>query len=230
VVSDGESVARGGVKMQQISMALRAGGLYVALTSFFAASYPAGAAVVDVGPNGFTVQIAAHISATPATVYAALIRPALWWSPDHSFSGNSANPSLDAKAGGRWCEKLPNGGSIVHLSVVYTDPGMASRKLTLTHLGKIFREEFMEPISLSAYALAKALGVSLPRVNDIVREKHSISPDMAVLLSAYFGTSDGYWINLQRHLDLAMAKDRVGKQAARISPHPHGADGNLQPV
>jgi uncharacterized protein YndB with AHSA1/START domain len=113
--------------MQQISMALRAGGLYVALTSFFAASYPAGAAVVDVGPNGFTVQIAAHISATPATVYAALIRPALWWSPDHSFSGNSANPSLDAKAGGRWCEKVPNGGSIVLLTVVYTDPGKVLR-------------------------------------------------------------------------------------------------------
>ena len=43
--------------------------------------------------------------------------------------------------------------------------------------------------------------VPLPRVNDIVREKRSISPEMAVLLSAYFGTSDGYWINLQAHFD-----------------------------
>ena len=47
---------------------------------------------------------------------------------------------------------------------------------------------------------------------------------------AYFGTSDGYWINLQAHFDLEMAKDKVGKQAARINPHPHGADGSLQPV
>ena len=53
---------------------------------------------------------------------------------------------------------------------------------------------------------------------------------MAVLLSAYFGTSDGYWINLQGHFDLEMVKDKVGKQAARISPHPHGADGTLQPI
>ena len=52
---------------------------------------------------------------------------------------------------------------------------------------------------------------------------------MAVLLSAYFGTSDGYWINLQGHFDLEMVKDKVGKQAARNLPHPHGADGTLQP-
>jgi addiction module HigA family antidote len=55
------------------------------------------------------------------------------------------------------------------------------------------------PVSLSAYALANALSAPLPRVNDIVRKKRSISPDMAVLLSTYFGTSDGYWINLQAH-------------------------------
>ena len=62
---------------------------------------------------------------------------------------------------------------------------MAARKIKLAHPGKILREEFMEPVGLSAYALAKALGVPLPRVNDIVREKRSISPEMAVLLSAY---------------------------------------------
>jgi addiction module HigA family antidote len=62
---------------------------------------------------------------------------------------------------------------------------MGARKIKLTHSGKILREEFMEPISLSAYALAKALGVPLPRVNDIVREKQSISPEMAVLLPTY---------------------------------------------
>jgi addiction module HigA family antidote len=89
---------------------------------------------------------------------------------------------------------------------------------------------FPAAAAVSAYAAAKALDVPLPRVNDIVREKRSISPEMALLLSAYFGTSDGYWINLQAHFDLEMAKDKVGSQAARISPHPHGADGSLQPV
>src|SRR5208282_572867 len=107
---------------------------------------------------------------------------------------------------------------------------MASRKLKLTHPGKILREEFMEPVGLSTYALAKALDVPLPRANDIVREKRSISPEMAVLLSTYFGTSDGYWINLQAHFDLEMAKDKIGKRAARIHPHPHSANGSLRPV
>lgn len=107
---------------------------------------------------------------------------------------------------------------------------MAARKIKSALPGKLSREEFMEPLGLTAYALAKALAVSRPRVHDIVREKRSISPEMAVLLSAYFGTSDGYWINLQAHFDLEMAKNKVGKQAARISPHRHGADGSLPPV
>ncbi len=102
--------------------------------------------------------------------------------------------------------------------------------LTLTHPGKILREEFIDPVGLSAYALAKALDVPLPRVNDIVREKPAISPEMAVLLSTYFGTSDGYWISLQSHYDLEMARDRVAKQVARIQPHPHDETGALQPI
>ena len=105
---------------------------------------------------------------------------------------------------------------------------MAARRNRLTHPGRILREEFMMPVGLSAHALSKALGVPLPRVNDIVREKRSISPEMAVLLSAYFGTSEGYWINLQAHFHLEMAKDKVGKRAARIRPHPHDASGALQ--
>jgi addiction module HigA family antidote len=107
---------------------------------------------------------------------------------------------------------------------------MAAKKLKLTHPGKILREEFMESVGLSAYALAKALDVPLPRVNDIVREKRGISPEMTVLLSAYFGTSDGYWINLQSHYDLEIAKDRVAKQVARIQSHPHDPSGALQPI
>ncbi len=105
---------------------------------------------------------------------------------------------------------------------------MAAKKLKLAHPGQILREEFMLPISLSAYALAKSLAVPLPRVNDIVREKRAISPEMAVLLSAYFGTSGSYWINLQSHYDLEMARDRVAKHVSQITPHPHDASGALQ--
>jgi plasmid maintenance system antidote protein VapI len=51
-----------------------------------------------------------------------------------------------------------------------------------------------------------------------------------LLLSAYFGTSDGYWINLQAHFDLEMANEKVGKQALRINPHPHDETGALRPI
>src|SRR3984893_11856919 len=107
---------------------------------------------------------------------------------------------------------------------------MAAKKIKLTHPGKILREEFMAPVGITAYALAKALHVPLPRVNDIVREKRTISAEIAVLLSTYFGTSDSYWINLQAHYDLVIAKDRVAKQAARIQPHPHDENGALQAI
>ena len=107
---------------------------------------------------------------------------------------------------------------------------MPPKKLKLTHPGRILRQEFMAPVGLTAYALAKALDVPLPRVNDIVREKRAISAEMAVLLSTYFGTSDGYWINLQSYYDLANAKGRIAKHAARIQPHPRDESGALQPV
>lgn len=88
----------------------------------------------------------------------------------------------------------------------------------------------MEPVGITARVLAKALHVPLSKVNNIVREKRTISPELAVLLSAYFGTSDAYWIKLQAHYDLRIAKDRLSKQVARIQPHPHDANGVLRPV
>ena len=99
---------------------------------------------------------------------------------------------------------------------------MAVRKLKLTHPGKILREQFMTPIGLSAYALAKALGVSPSRVSHIARARRGISPETAVLLSVYFRTSESYWINLQAHFDLEVAKDRLRKHVARVVPHSRG--------
>ena len=88
---------------------------------------PSQATVSDVAANGFTLQIETHIAASPDKVYAALIEPARWWSSDHTFSGDSKNLHLEAKAGGCWCETLANGGSVTHLMVVYADPGKALR-------------------------------------------------------------------------------------------------------
>jgi hypothetical protein len=60
-------------------------------------------------------------------VYGALLKPGNWWSSEHTFSGSAANLSLDARAGGCWCEKLPDGGSVEHLRVVYVSPGKTLR-------------------------------------------------------------------------------------------------------
>jgi antitoxin HigA-1 len=95
------------------------------------------------------------------------------------------------------------------------------------HPGAILREEVMEPVGLTPYRLAKALGVPLPRVNDIVLEKRSISAEMGLLLSAYFGTTDQYWINLQADYDRRLAKGRIGKKLKSIKPHPADKDGSL---
>ncbi len=86
-------------------------------------AFPCGAAVSDAAANGFSVAESAHIAAPPDKVYAAVITPGRWWSPVHTFSKNSANLSLDAKAGGCWLETLPSGGSVCHLIVKYIDPG-----------------------------------------------------------------------------------------------------------
>ncbi len=84
-------------------------------------------AVADVGATGFTVHETVEIAAPPDKVYAALATPAQWWSSTHTFSGSAANLTLDARAGGCWCETLPNGGSVQHLIVVFAAPGKTLR-------------------------------------------------------------------------------------------------------
>jgi len=85
------------------------------------------AAVDGAGASGFSVSEAAHIAAAPDKVYAALIVPSRWWSSAHTFSHDAANLSLDARAGGCWCETLAGGGSVQHMTVVYIAPGHALR-------------------------------------------------------------------------------------------------------
>jgi antitoxin HigA-1 len=145
--------------------------------------------------------------------------------PQKKFSANTTFPRMTSVLHRRFGQpRCRNHG----LSL--KESAMAAKKIKPTHPGAILRAEFMEPVGITAYALAKALHVPLPRVNDIAREKRAISPEMAVLLSTYFGTSDSYWINLQGHYDLLIARDRVAKQVARIQPHPHDATGALQPI
>jgi len=84
---------------------------------------PACAAVVEAGADGFTVRETAHVSAPADRVYAQLVHPERWWSAEHTFSHSAANLSLEARAGGCYCERLPRGGSVLHMTVVAAFPG-----------------------------------------------------------------------------------------------------------
>jgi addiction module HigA family antidote len=73
------------------------------------------------------------------------------------------------------------------------------------HPGDILKTEFLEPLGLSSYKLAKELHVSAPRINDLVRERRSITADTAMRLSRYFGTTSHFWLNLQNKHDIWLA-------------------------
>jgi len=83
------------------------------------------------------------------------------------------------------------------------------------HPGEVLREEFLGPLGLSAHALAQALRVPAPRVNDIVRERRSVSPDTALRLARHFGTTPQFWLNLQASYDLKIAMREAGAKIAR---------------
>lgn len=83
------------------------------------------------------------------------------------------------------------------------------------HPGEILREDFLLELGMSANALAKALNVPAPRVNDIVRERRGISADTALRLARYFDSSPQFWLNLQTAYDLRVAEIAAGKKIER---------------
>ena len=83
------------------------------------------------------------------------------------------------------------------------------------HPGEILREEFLVPLEISANALALELKVAAPRVNDIVRERRAITPDTALRLACYFGTTAQFWLNLQSAYDLKVTELKVGNRIRR---------------
>jgi addiction module HigA family antidote len=92
---------------------------------------------------------------------------------------------------------------------------MARRKLPPVHPGEILLEEFLSPLGISQYRLAKETSVPPRRINEIVRGLRSISADTALRLARYFGTSERFWMNLQARFDLEVEKDRLGNRLAR---------------
>jgi addiction module HigA family antidote len=92
---------------------------------------------------------------------------------------------------------------------------MDTDRLEPIHPGEILREEFMEPLGLTAHALAMALRVPATRIGDIVRERRAITPNTALRLARYFGTSPDLWIGLQIDYDLRTAHLELADEIVR---------------
>src|SRR5712675_2866671 len=103
----------------------------------------------------------------------------------------------------------------MRVSLRIEDLKMSTKKLRAVHPGDILRHDFMEPLGLSAYKLAKELGVTAPTVNEIVRRRRAVTAEMALRLSRYFGTSAQLWQNHQTQYDLEIASRRIGKKVER---------------
>ena len=89
---------------------------------------------------------------------------------------------------------------------------MTRQKYSPIHPGEILLEEFLVPMKLSQYRLAKDIGVAARRINEIVHGSRAITADTALRLAKYFGTSERFWMNLQARYDLEVAKIRLGRR------------------
>ena len=89
---------------------------------------------------------------------------------------------------------------------------MRNKKINPIHPGEILFEEFLKPLGITQYRLAKDISVSPRRINEIIHGKRSISADTALRLLRYFGLSERFWLNLQARYDLEVEKDRLEKR------------------
>jgi len=92
---------------------------------------------------------------------------------------------------------------------------MPRRKLAPIHPGEILHEEFLLPMGISQYRLAKDISVPPRRINEVVRGQRSITADTALRLARYFRTSERFWLNVQTRYDLEVQKDRLGGRLER---------------
>ncbi len=92
-----------------------------------------------------------------------------------------------------------------------------AEKTWTIHPGEILREEYLKPLRMTPYRLARELHVPVPRINDIVLEKRGISADTAVRLAKFFGTTEAFWLGMQADYDAYQARKRLQKELAGIS-------------
>ncbi len=91
-------------------------------------------------------------------------------------------------------------------------------RLKPVHPGEILKHDFMEPFNLSSNGLAKAIGVTPARINEIVRERRGVTAETALRLAKYFGTDAQSWMNLQDQYELAITEQAVAKELSTIEP------------
>lgn len=95
-------------------------------------------------------------------------------------------------------------------------------KLPPIHPGEILNEEFLRPLNLSQYRLAKAIGVDPRRIHAIVHGQRAITAETALLLARFFGNSASFWMGLQSQYDLETAEDRLGQRLAAVTAFASG--------
>ena len=96
---------------------------------------------------------------------------------------------------------------------------LTKRRILYPHPGEILVEEFLKPLNISAYRLAKEIHVPLTRIAAILAGKRAVTVDTALRLSRFFGLSDGFWIGLQIDYDTAIAKDALAKELRGIATY-----------
>ena len=94
-----------------------------------------------------------------------------------------------------------------------------TREVPLVHPGVILMEEWLAPLGISQYALAKGIQVSPRRINDIVHGNRAITPDTALLLGEFFGVDGAGFLNMQTHYDLEMAREKLALKLALVRKH-----------
>jgi addiction module HigA family antidote len=87
------------------------------------------------------------------------------------------------------------------------------------HPGDVLLEDFLKPMEISQYRLAKEIGVSESTVSDVVNGRRGVTADIALRLARYFGVSAQFWLNLQEMYDIEEVERKVGKQIEKIRPH-----------
>jgi len=92
-------------------------------------------------------------------------------------------------------------------------------KVTNIHPGEILLEEFLKPMGITAYRLAKETNIPQTRIGEIIRGARSITAATALRFSRFFGTSPEFWVNLQNHFDLEEKRREIGRDLRKIRPY-----------